>query len=154
MAKRINVLFVSRILQHLHCFISRCLIRNLSKFEELVEMCNAIFLGKNVIVIFFFGFISVISNDSFGRQDRLLIPKFITPKKESLRQINKPQTRWLVNNSWHEICGLELKKDGYSQLEEGCVFWSIDKKQCTLVTTNYTSHALLGELFMRCIEGN
>jgi hypothetical protein len=128
----------------------------LPRFGGLVQLSGReiFYSNKGFFLRLLILFISVISSDAFGQQDKLLIPKFIAPKNASLRQIDKPQVRWLVKNSAQEICRLELNKDGYSQLEEGCVFWSIDKKQCTLVTSNYTSHALLGELFMKCLEGN
>jgi hypothetical protein len=89
----------------------------------------------------------------FGQQDVLLVPRAIMPKGATQRQIERPQVRWLVEPTAQQFCRHVAVKDGYEELQEGCVFWVLAKKECTLVTTGHSSHALLGELFMRCLEG-
>lgn len=88
-----------------------------------------------------------------AQTDPLLVPQQVTPKPEALRQMTKPKVRWLVDADAQQYCRHVDAKDGYVEFAEGCAYWQIQSQQCTLVTTDQSSHALLGKLFMHCIQG-
>jgi hypothetical protein len=109
---------------------------------------------KKTISGVLFALLSVVTANTNAQQDALLYPKKVVPKIPSQRQMDRPKVRWLVDPSAQHHCHSVNAKDGYVELQDGCAYWLFRTQECTIVTTASSSHSLLGELFMHCLEGD
>lgn len=94
-----------------------------------------------------------VSGHAHAQVESWITPQYITPKTLSQRQLAAPKVEWIVDKHAEKYCRHVEAKDGFFESENGCAYWLTAKNMCTLVTTRQSSHALLGKLFMSCLEG-
>lgn len=97
------------------------------------------------------GFALLIS--AHAHADPLLDFTLFNPPTAAQRKIVEPVVTWLVRPDAQTFCAQATPKDGYHSRPEGCVYFNKQASSCTIVTTNSTTHSLLGHLFVHCIQG-
>ena len=60
--------------------------------------------------------------------------------------------RWLVRSDAQNYCQAVSHKEGYASRSEGCSYWVVGQGQCTVVTTDSTTHSQLGHLYLSCLN--
>lgn len=86
--------------------------------------------------------------------DGLLDFSVVRPPVAQDRVIKEPTITWNVQPdllSVERYCKGLNGFDGGGSWREGCVVWSIDSARCTLVTSQNSSHSLMGRLLLMCM---
>lgn len=86
-------------------------------------------------------------------RDPLLDFSLVVPPPQERHKIVQPVVNWLIRPDPLVHCGQIKGHDGFAVWHEGCVYWSRAQSSCTIVTTNRTTHSLLGRLFLLCLSG-
>lgn len=84
--------------------------------------------------------------------DELIDLTTVTPPPLELRKIKQPKVRWLVEPQAETYCAQVPDKDGSYRRAGGCVAWKVSTSTCTIVTTDRTTHSVLGHLLLRCVQ--
>lgn len=88
-----------------------------------------------------------------GQTDALLDFRFFNAPQDARWVLNPMQIRWLVRPDAQTYCQSAEPKDGHASRQEGCAYWQLAMGQCTLVTTDFTTHSQLGHLYLHCLRG-
>lgn len=86
--------------------------------------------------------------------DGLLDFSLVNPPVLQNRVIKEPVLTWSVEPDAAGVdrhCQSLKGFDGGGIWREGCVAWSVENSRCTLVTTQSTSHSLMGRLLLMCL---
>ncbi len=86
--------------------------------------------------------------------DGLLDFSVVRPPAVQERAIKEPVLTWSVQPDAASVeshCKSLNGFDGGSLWREGCVVWSVEGSRCTMVTSNRTSHTLMGRLLLKCL---
>lgn len=77
-----------------------------------------------------------------------------TPLPASQRTIEEPRTKFLPRADGHEYCaritGIPVTPTSRPM---ACAFWSVKRKECTVVTPMVTGYNYLGHELRHCFEG-
>jgi len=74
------------------------------------------------------------------------------PPPPEARKIVSPTIRWWFRDNPESLCRTTEDKDGFAIAKGGCVFWQSSKSSCTLVTSQLTTHSVLGHLLLLCLK--
>lgn len=85
--------------------------------------------------------------------DALLDFSLVAPPTVDRHKIVQPLVQWVVKPDASNHCAQITEHDGFAVWQEGCVYWSLAKSACTIVTTGRTSHSQVGRLFLLCLTG-
>jgi hypothetical protein len=86
--------------------------------------------------------------------DGLLDFSVVNPPAVQDRTIKEPVVTWSVQPdapSAEKHCKSLSGFDGGNWWREGCVLWSVEGSRCTMVTTQNTTHTLMGRLLLMCM---
>jgi hypothetical protein len=86
--------------------------------------------------------------------DGLLDFSIVHPPAVQERTIKEPVLTWMVQpevSSVELYCSKLTGFDGAGFWREGCVAWSVEQARCTMVTSQRTSHTLMGRLLVMCM---
>ena len=86
--------------------------------------------------------------------DPLLDFRFFKVPQERKHMQSPWGVRWLVRADAQSYCQEVSRKDGHTSRSEGCAFWVLGQGQgqCTVVTTDSTTHSQLGHLYLACLN--
>lgn len=87
-----------------------------------------------------------------AQTDPLLDFRFFNAPQERKHAQNPWAVTWLVRPDAESFCQGLSRKDGYASRREGCVYWVQAHGQCTVVTTDSTTHSQLGHLYLSCLN--
>ena len=86
--------------------------------------------------------------------DGLLDFAIVNPPTVQDRAIKEPIVTWSVQPdapSVEKHCKSLNGFEGGNWWREGCVLWSVEGSRCTMVTTQSTTHTLMGRLLVMCM---
>jgi hypothetical protein len=86
--------------------------------------------------------------------DGLLDFSVVRPPLVQDRVIKEPVVTWSVQPDLAAVekhCKSLHGFDGGGIWREGCVAWSVEGSRCTMVTTQSSSHSLMGRLLLMCM---
>lgn len=86
--------------------------------------------------------------------DGLLDFSVVQPPLTQNRVIKEPVITWSVEPDLAGVvqhCKSLNGFDGGGIWREGCVAWSVEGSRCTMVTTQSSSHSLMGRLLLMCM---
>lgn len=86
--------------------------------------------------------------------DGLLDFSVVRPPLMQDRVIKEPVVTWSVQPDLAAVekhCKSLNGFDGGGVWREGCVAWSVEGSRCTMVTTQSSSHSLMGRLLLMCM---
>lgn len=84
--------------------------------------------------------------------DPLLDYSLVLPPSPDKHVLLRPSLLWEVRPDAATHCEQVKDHDGFAVWREGCVHWSKSKPECTIVTTQRTTHSLMGRLFLLCLQ--
>jgi len=89
-----------------------------------------------------------------AQADPLLDFRFFTAPQDQRHAPSTWLVNWLVRPDAQTYCHSVTHKDGFASRMEGCVYWSLGQRQCTVVTTDSTTHSQLGHLYLHCLNAH
>lgn len=84
--------------------------------------------------------------------DPLLDFSLVLPPTPDKHVLIRPVVSWEIRPDAATHCEQVPEQDGFAVWREGCVHWSKSKPGCTIVTTERTTHSLMGRLFLLCLQ--
>lgn len=84
--------------------------------------------------------------------DPLLDFSLVLPPTPDKHVLVRPAISWEVRADAATYCQQAGQQDGFAVWREGCVTWNKSKPGCTIVTTDRTTHSLMGRLFLLCLR--
>jgi hypothetical protein len=84
--------------------------------------------------------------------DSLIDLSLVLPPAPEKHVLIRPAVSWEVRPDAATHCEQVKDHDGFAVWQEGCVHWTRSKPGCTIVTTQRTTHSVMGRLFLLCLQ--